>query len=432
MCSVRPARGYRFCTNTLYFRCKLEDYERAKNSDYIAMSSVLILGGDGYLGWPTAMYFSARGHKVTVVDNYMRRNLCDALDAKLLYPVPDLPERARVWHELTGYEINVAIMDLAEPQNMRSLLADKIEYQYRAGTAKFGVPDTVIHYAEQPSAPYSQFNHATADATLVNNLRVTNNLMWAAKDVDRDIHIIKLGTMGEYGTPNIDIEEGWLEVDHKGRTDKFLYPRQASSVYHTTKIMDTDLLWFGVRTWDLKVTDLMQGPVYGISTEESKIDSRLNTIFNYDEIFGTIINRFVSQSIIEYPLTVYGRGGQTRGYININDTLQCVYKSYENSPGNAELRIFNQIMETFSVNELAEIISSFAVARGFNATTKKLPNPRKEKEEHYYNPAYQGLIDLGVKPHYLRDGCLEEIFDTVESHKDNIDRDIIFKGVQWA
>jgi Nucleoside-diphosphate-sugar epimerases len=218
-------------------------------------------------------------------------------------------------------------------------------------------PDTVIHFAEQPSAPYSLMNYKTANFTISNNLLVTNNLMLAVKDFSPNSHIIKLGTMGEYGTPDIDIEEGWIDINHKGRNDKFLFPRQGSSIYHTTKIMDTDLLWFGVRVWNLKVTDLMQGPVYGFGTSQINNNEHLYTIFNYDEIFGTVINRFVTQAVVGYPLTVFGKGNQTRGYININDTIQCLDKSDENPAKKGELRIFNQITETFTVNQLAEMVS---------------------------------------------------------------------------
>lgn len=392
---------------------------------------VLVLGGDGYLGWPTAMYFSARGYEVTVVDNYLRRNNCQNLDVGMLYPVPTLMRRAKIWHELTGHEIKVVIGDLAEPAVTRSFFDGTVKYDWAINSAFTGVPETVVHHAEQPSAPFSLIDYNHADMTLVNNLRVTNNLMFAVRDLARDTHIIKLGTMGEYGTPNIDIEEGWLDVEHNGRSQKFLFPRQAGSIYHTTKVMDTDLLWFGVRMWDLKVTDLMQGPVYGIETEESVIDPRLSTIFNYDEVFGTIVNRFVVQSIVDYPLTVYGKGGQTRGYLNIKDTLQCIEMSEKKPAAKGELRIFNQIMETFSVNDLAEKISSVGKSLGYDVKIDHLENPRKEAEEHYYNPTYQGLIDIGVKPHLLTDEVIAGMFKVVEQHKDNIRKDVIFKGVKW-
>jgi UDP-sulfoquinovose synthase len=395
------------------------------------LSHVLILGGDGYLGWPTAMYFSIRGHEVTVVDNYFRRNACKELDTGMLYPVPNLLERAKIWHEKTGKEIKVVIGDLTEPEIARGLFNGNIKYDWSLNNKFTGIPEIVIHYAEQPSAPYSLINYKYADITLVNNLRVTNNLMWALRDYSRDTHIIKLGTMGEYGTPNIDIEEGWIEIEHKKRKDKFLFPRQAGSLYHTTKIMDTDLFWFGVRMWNLRVTDLMQGPVYGIETEETTIDRNLNTIFNYDEIFGTIINRFITQAVAGHPLTVYGKGGQTRGYLNIKDTLQCVYKSALLPAKSGELRIFNQIMETFSVNELAKKIHRIGIERQHKVEIDHIDNPRIESEDHYYNPVYQGLVDIGVEPHYLTDEVVNSIFKIVEHHSKNIRKDVIFRGIKW-
>jgi len=395
------------------------------------LNHVLILGGDGYLGWPTAMYFSIRGHKVTVVDNYFRRNACKELDTGMLYPVPSLLERAKIWHKITGKEIKVIVGDLNEPDLMRGLFNGKIKYNWSLNNKFTGIPETVVHYAEQPSAPYSLINYKYADITLINNLRVTNNLMWALRDYAPETHVVKLGTMGEYGTPNIDIEEGWIEIEHKKRKDKFLFPRQGSSIYHTTKIMDTDLFWFGVRIWGLKVTDLMQGPVYGIETEETKIDESLNTIFNYDEVFGTVINRFIVQAVSGYPLTVYGKGGQTRGYLNIKDTLQCVYKSALSPAKAGELRIFNQITETFSVKDLAKKIFKVGNERDHNVKIDHIENPRKESESHYYNPVYQGLLNIGVKPNFLTDEVVNSIFKIVEKYSKNIRKDVIFRGIKW-
>jgi len=392
---------------------------------------IIILGGDGFLGWPTAMYFSQRGYQVTVVDNYMRRNNCQDWDVGMLYPVPSLVERAKIWHELTGKEIKVVIGDLADPEVMRGLFDGRVEYRWAVNRNFSGIPETVVHYAEQPSAPFSMISYQQANSTIQNNLLVTNNLMFAVRDYARETHIIKLGTMGEYGTPNIDIEEGWLEIEHKGRRGKFLFPRAAGSIYHTTKVMDTDLLWFGVRIWGLKVTDLMQGPVYGIDTEESSIDQRLRTFFNYDEIFGTIVNRFITQAIVGYPLTVYGKGGQTRGYLNLKDTLQCVHKSEQTPAKQGELRIFNQMMETFSANDLAEKTARVGQSLGYDVQIEHLENPRKEMEEHYYNPTYQGLIEIGVEPHYLTDEVMAEIFRSVAQYKDQIRKDIIFRGIKW-
>ena len=393
--------------------------------------NILVLGGDGYLGWPTAMHFSNRGYDVTVVDNYFRRNACTELDTGMLYQVPTLIERAKIWHEKTGKEIKVVIGDLSQPEFMRSLFTGDFKYQWALNQSYTGVPETIVHYAEQPSAPYSLYNYKFADITLINNLRVTNNLLWAVRDYSPESHIIKLGTMGVYGTPNIDIEEGWLDIEHKGRKDKFLFPRQAGSLYHTTKIMDTDLGWFAVRMWNLKITDLMQGPVYGIETEESEIDERLRTIFNYDEIFGTIVNRFIVQSISGYPLTVYGKGGQTRGFLNIRDTLQCIEASAKNPAKGGELKIYNQIMETFSANQLAELTQKVGNELGYNVKVDHIGNPRKEAEEHYYNPTYQGLKDIGVTPHLLDEASMKKIFFIVAKYKENIRKDVIFSGIKW-
>ena len=396
------------------------------------MSHVLILGGDGYLGWPTAMYFSARGYQVTVVDNYFRRHVCDEINIGMLYPIPTLVQRAEIWHEKTAYEIKVVIGDLSDPEVMRALFTGKnLTYQWCIDSNFSGAPETVVHYAEQPSAPYSLINYKTANFTLSNNLLVTNNLMFAVKDLSKNTHIIKLGTMGEYGTPNIDIEEGWIDIKHKGREDRFLYPRQAGSIYHTSKIMDTDLMWFGCRIWGLKVTDLMQGPVYGMETEESRIDDRLKTIFNYDELFGTIINRFITQAVIGYPLTVYGKGGQTRGYLNIKDTLQCIHMAEKNPAKTGELNIYNQIMETFTVNQLAKLTQEAGQDLGYKVEIKNIKNPRIELEEHYYNPIHKGLIEMGIKPHYLTKDIMREMFKIVSKYKTSIRKEVIQKGVTW-
>jgi UDP-sulfoquinovose synthase len=322
---------------------------------------VLILGGDGYLGWPTAMHLTAKGHKVAVVDNYLRRNLCREENSEPLYYVPNLNMRAQIWEELSGCPVKVFIGDLTK--------WDFVETVFREFE-----PEAVIHYAEQPSAPYSMLNRRAATLTLRNNLDVTANMIFAVREFSPQAHIIKIGTMGEYGTPNIDIEEGWIDIHHKGRNHKFLYPRQAGSLYHTTKIMDTDLLWFYARMWDISVTDLMQGPVYGMHTDETGNNDRLLSFFNYDELFGTVLNRFIVQAVAHYPLTVYGKGGQTRGYLDIRDTLQCVRLSLENPANPGELRIFNQFVETFSVNELAERVQRVGNSLGLD---RRKSNPLK-------------------------------------------------------
>lgn len=379
---------------------------------------ILILGGDGYLGWPTAMHLSAKGHDIAVVDNYLRRNISRSENVPPLFNVPNLVERTQIWNAVSGYDIEVFIGDLTE-------------YDFMADVVQKTMPDAVIHYAEQPSAPYSMLDRRAATLTIRNNLMVTTNLIFAVKDVAPSAHIIKLGTMGEYGTPNIDIEEGWIDIEHKGRQHKFLFPRQASSLYHTTKIMDTDLLWFYVRMWNLRVTDLMQGPVYGLMTHENTDYPELYPFFSYDELFGTVLNRFIVQAVAGYPLTIYGKGGQTRGYLDIRDTLQCVQLSIENAPESGELRIFNQFVETFSVNQLAEKVKTVGEKYNLNVQIRAIENPRKELEDHYYNPAHTGLLNLGLDPHYLTDDVLSRMIETVLKYKANIKNDAIFRGVKW-
>ena len=379
---------------------------------------VLILGGDGYLGWPTAMHFSASGHEVAVVDNYLRRNLARETDMEPLYPTPNLNERAGIWQQHSGAKIDVFIGDLCDWSFINTVF-------------EAFKPDTIVHYAEQPSAPYSMLNADAARLTLSNNIGVTGNVVLAMQAHCPDAHLIKLGTMGEYGTPNIDIEEGWLDIEHKGRSHKFLFPRQAGSLYHTTKVMDTDLLWFYVRTWGMRVTDLMQGPVYGIYTDENEDDDSLLPCFAYDEIFGTVINRFVVQAVAGYPLTVYGRGGQTRGYLNIRDTLQCMMLAARNPAARGELKIYNQLTETFSVNEIADRVQRAGKQLGLDVQITHIDNPRKEMEEHYYNPTHTGLLELGLKPNFLTDESLGEIIKKVIQYKHLIVKDRIFRGIKW-
>jgi len=380
---------------------------------------VLILGGDGYLGWPTAMHLSAQGHDVVVVDNYLRRNLMRDEDVDPLYQILNLDERLRLWKDVSGHVINRYIGDLNR-------------WDFVAHVFQESKPDAVIHYAEQPSAPYSMLRREAATLTIKNNLGVTANIIFAVREFCPDAHIIKLGTMGEYGTPNIDIEEGWIDIKHNDREGRFLYPRQAGSLYHTTKIMDTDLLWYYVRMWGLSVTDLMQGPVYGIFTEESEVNEGLLTLFSYDELFGTVVNRFIVQAVAGYPLTVYGKGGQTRGYLNIKDTLNCVRLSLENPANKGELRIFNQFTETFSVNELANKVQAAGKLLDLNVQIKNVENPRKELEEHYYNPKHTGLLDMGLEPNYLTDVELVRIMEYVIKHRESIDKHKIFLGTKWA
>lgn len=379
---------------------------------------ILVLGADGYLGWPTSMHFAARGHEVLGVDNYLRRTLARQTSSEALMDNPNLEKRAEIFEAVSGHEVQVEIGDVTD-------------YRFLSDIVEDFSPDTVVHYAEQPAAPYSMIGLEEAKKTLNNNLNATFNLIWAVKEHVPDCHIIKLGTMGEYGTPDIDIPEGWIEIEHNGRSDEFLFPRQTGSLYHTTKIMDTDLLWFYVRMNDLRVTDLMQGPVYGLSTDEADRDDRLLPNFHYDDIFGTLVNRFLVQAVAGVPLTVYGEGGQVRGYLNIRDTLQCVELAAENRAARGELRIFNQFTETFSVNELAEQVQRVGNEMGLGVEIQHIKNPRKEPEDHYYNPDNTGLLELGLEPNYMTDDVVSDLLAEVSAYEGEIDRSRIMPRVKW-
>ncbi len=379
---------------------------------------VLILGADGYLGWPTAMHMAARGHTVTAVDNYLRRSIAQKTDSEALFATPNLPRRAERFRSESGFAVHTEVGDCAEYRFLEHLFR---EY----------APEAVIHYAEQPSAPYSMMGFDQARLTLRNNLDVTFNVIWAMLEHAPDSHLIKLGTMGEYGTPNIDIEEGWLTVEHNGRSQKFLYPRAAGSLYHTTKVLDTDLLWFYVRTHALRVTDLMQGPVYGLSTPEANLHHDLAPNFHYDDIFGTVVNRFLVQAVAGVPLTVYGKGGQKRGYLNLEDTLQCIELAMNNPVSAGELRVLNQFTEVFSVNDLAARVQRAGEQLGLEVVVEPIANPRKEAEDHYYNPAHSGLPSLGLQPHLMTDEVLAAMMRRVVTHRSHIDRSRIAPRVRW-
>ncbi len=364
------------------------------------------------------MQLAASGHEVTVLDNYLCREIARATNSEALIAAPDLVERARIFEAVTGRTISVVIGDCTDQQTLFEAFA-----RHR--------PDAVVHYAEQPSGPYSMASYDAARLTINNNLNSTFNLIWAVLEHAPECHIVKLGSMGEYGTPNIDIEEGWLDVEHNGRSARFLYPRQAGSLYHTTKIFDTDLLWFYVRTHGLRVTDLMQGPVYGVTTPEAELDPRLRPNFHYDDIFGTVVNRFLVQAVAGLPLTVYGAGGQTRGYLNIVDTLQCVDLVLRNPAERGELRILNQFTEQFSVNELADRVQKAGARLDLDVQIESIGNPRKEPEDHYYNPANTGLLDLGLEPHLLTEEVLVEMLQLVHEHRHQIRPEIVMPRVRW-
>ncbi|HEV2755848.1 MAG TPA: NAD-dependent epimerase/dehydratase family protein [Actinomycetota bacterium] len=368
---------------------------------------ILILGGDGYLGWPTAMHLSAAGHEVSVVDNFLRRAMATELGSDSLTPVQSLGERLRAWKEVSGAEIASFHGDLTDPQFVDEVFART-------------TPDAVVHYGEQPSAPYSMIDRRHAVATQRNNVEGTLNVLYAIRDITPDAHLVKLGTMGEYGTPGIDIEEGFIEINHKGRSDTLPFPKLPGSMYHLTKVHDSHNIHFACRIWGVRATDLNQGVVYGIHTAETKLDERLCTRFDYDEVLGTALNRFCVQAVIGHPLTVYGKGGQTRGFLNIVDTIQCVRLAVENPAAAGEYRVFNQFTEQFSVNDLATIVQRVAASKGINAVVEHLVDPRIEAEEHYYNAAHTKLVELGLKAHLLTDEVVGDLLETIQRYKDRI------------
>ena len=380
---------------------------------------VLVLGGDGYLGWPQAMYLSSRGYEVGVVDNFAKRGWEREIGVAPLMPIGTLEERLSAWLELTDRRIGIEVGDL-------------IDYAFVEGVIRRFAPEVIVHYGEQPSAPYSMIDAAHATYTQSNNVVGTLNVLFAIRDVAPDAHLIKLGTMGEYGTPNIDIEEGYLTVEHNGRSHEFLYPKTAGSLYHLSKVHDSHNIHFACRVWGLRATELNQGVVYGVETDESALDPRVATSFHYDEVFGTALNRFCVQAVAGEPITPYGRGGQTRGYINIRDTMACVELAIRNPAERGELRVYNQFTEQFTVNELAAQVAESATELGFQPNVVHTDNPRVEAEEHYYNAKHTKLIELGLVPNLLGPELIRSMLHRIERYVDRVDRSKLLMGIRWA
>jgi len=380
---------------------------------------ILILGGDGYLGWPTAMHFSAVGDEVTLIDNFAKRQWELEEGIEPLLPIPTLHRRVRKWKDVTGKTIKVHVGDLCNHRFVYKLL-DEVR------------PEAIVHYAEQPSAPYSMQTRTTAVYTQTNNVVGTLNLLFAMRRYCPNTHLIKLGTMGEYGTPNIDIEEGYITVTHNGRTDTLPFPKQPGSFYHLSKVHDSHNITFACRIWKLAATDLNQGVVYGITTKETDLDQDLRTSFHYDHVFGTVLNRFLVQAVVGVPLTVYGTGGQTRGFLDIRDTIQCVELAARNPAKPGEFRVFNQFTEQFSVMDLAKKTVEAGRRAGLNVTIDHLPNPRIEMESHYYNAKHSKLADLGLKPHLLTNEMLDHMLSTVRTHAGRVNQDSFRPTIPWA
>ncbi|AXC13259.1 UDP-sulfoquinovose synthase [Acidisarcina polymorpha] len=379
---------------------------------------IAVLGGDGYCGWATALYLSSKGHTVAIVDNFARRQWDHELGVQTLTPIRPLTERLKTWYELTGKVIELFVGDVSE-------------YDFISSVMKSFEPEAVVHFAEQRSAPYSMIDHKHAVFTQVNNVVGTLNLLFAVREIDPDCHIVKLGTMGEYGTPNIDIEEGYLTIEHNGRTDTLPFPKQPGSFYHLSKVHDSHNIMFTCKVWGLRATDLNQGVVYGTVTDEVLMDEALINRFDYDEVFGTVLNRFCAQAAIGSPLTVYGKGGQTRGFLDIRDTVRCIELACLNPAKRGEFRVFNQFTEQFSVLELAQAVKSVAKEMGLRVEIDHLPDPRVEAESHYYNAKHSKLADLGLEPHLLSNSLVDSLINIALQYRDRIDPALFTPQVNW-
>jgi UDP-sulfoquinovose synthase len=379
---------------------------------------VLVIGGDGYCGWATALHLSNRGHEVAILDSLVRRHWDAELCVETLTPIAPIQHRLQRWHDLTGKAIELFIGDITN-------------YEFLNRSMQQFQPEAVVHFGEQRSAPYSMIDREHAVLTQTNNVIGTLNLLYVLHDSFPDCHLVKLGTMGEYGTPNIDIEEGYITIEHNGRKDTLPYPKQPGSFYHLSKVHDSHNIHFACRIWGLRATDLNQGVVYGVLTEETGMDELLINRLDYDGVFGTALNRFCIQAAIGHPLTVYGSGGQTRGFLDIRDTVRCVELAIANPADRGEFRVFNQFTELFSVGDLAMMVKKAGNALGLNVEISHLENPRVEKEEHYFNAKNTNLLDLGLQPHYLSDSLLDSLLNFSVKYKQRIDKQQILPKVKW-
>ncbi len=379
---------------------------------------VLVIGGDGYCGWATALYLSNRGYEVGIFDNLSRRHWDLKLGVDTLTPIAQLPVRIGKWQALSGKKVELFV-------------GDTNDYPYLEKTVRDFQPEAIVHFGEQRSAPYSMIDRQHAVFTQVNNVVGNLNILYAIKENCPDCHLVKLGTMGEYGTPNIDIEEGYITIEHNGRKDTLPYPKQPGSFYHISKCQDTLNIQFACRIWGLRATDLNQGVVYGVLTEETGADELLINRLDYDSVFGTALNRFCIQAAIGHPLTVYGRGGQTRGFLDIRDTVRCIELAVANPAAPGKLRVFNQFTEMFSVGQLAQLVQKAGTAMGLKVEIANLPNPRVEAEEHYFNAKNTSLLDLGLEPHYLSESLLDSLLNFAIRYKDRVDVSQILPKVTW-
>ena len=383
---------------------------------------VLVLGGDGFCGWPTSLHLSDLGHDITIVDNLSRRAIDLELEVESLTPIRPIGERLRAWHEVSGKEIGFVRLDLAR------------EYDRLEALLRETQPDAVVHFGEQRAAPYSMRDIAAKRYTVDNNVRGTHNLLAAIAETGQDIALVHLGTMGVYGygwSGSAPIPEGYLTVKvptPDGDIDReILHPANPGSVYHLTKTLDQLMFAFYAANDQVRVTDLHQGIVWGTQTPQTMRDERLINRFDYDGDYGTVLNRFLMQAAISHPLTVHGTGGQTRAFIHIRDTVRCVQIALENPPARGDrVKVFNQVTETYRVRDLAELVSSMT-----GVPVANVPNPRREAVENDLNVSRDQFLALGLNPTLLSDGLLEEIRDVAERYRGRVDTTKIMARSTW-
>lgn len=379
---------------------------------------VLVIGGDGYCGWATALHLANRGFEVGILDSLVRRHWDAKLGVDTLTPIAPIQQRLDRWQGLTGKKIDLFVGDITN-------------YEFLSKTLHQFEPQAIVHFGEQRSAPYSMIDREHAVLTQMNNVVGTLNLLFAMKEDFPDCHLVKLGTMGEYGTPNIDIEEGYITIEHNGRKDTLPYPKQPGSFYHLSKVHDSHNIHFACKVWGLRATDLNQGVVYGVLTEETGMDEMLINRLDYDGVFGTALNRFCIQAAVGHPLTVYGTGGQTRSFLDIRDTVRCIEIALNNPANPGEFRVFNQFTELFSVGDLARKVQEAGQTLGMKVEINPIENPRVELEEHYFNAKNTKLLDLGLQPHYLSDSLLDSLLNFTMKYKHRVDEKQILPTVNW-